>query len=120
MNATSASTFCGPSDDLKVDGMTPLGKPGEMYAFGSSIDCFTNAASCILSFFASASGAVSRSGPTFALVPAALNVWQAPQPAEMKTAFPFALGAAAAVGVAAVVVAGAEGAATVTVRVPPW
>src|SRR5438477_334872 len=77
-------------------------------------------------FFASATGALSRSGPIFALVPAALNVWQAPQPAEMKIAFPFAAGAGAAdavVGAAfAVVVGDAEAlvVVTVTVFVVPW
>src|SRR5579864_1921094 len=107
-----------------VAGMTPVGKPGEMYAFASTIDCFTNAARAMLSFFASTAGAVSRSGPTFALVPAGLKVWHAPQPAEMKIAFPFAAGAGVAaavvVGAAAVVVAGAlvvADAAAVTVRV---
>jgi len=71
---------------------------------------------------------VSRSGPTFAVEPAALKVWQLPQGLAVKTAFPVAAFPAAGgegVVLAGVVVfavrVGADAAATVrvTVRVPP-
>src|SRR5581483_4903377 len=74
MKETRAASFVALKVEPKFDGMTPFGKPGEMNAFGSVIDCFTNASNAMPAVFASFAGAVSRSGPTFALVPAALNV----------------------------------------------
>ena len=75
--------------------------------FGLRIDSRMNAGRGMLSFFASNAGAVSRSGPTVALEPAGLKVWQAPQPFEANTDFPCAglLAAVAAVVAGAVVVA---------------
>src|SRR6266542_574806 len=52
-----------------------------MVAFGSRIDFRTKARVFPVSV-------LSRFGPTVALVPAAVNVWQAPQPAERKTPLP--------------------------------
>ena len=75
------------------------------------------------SFFASASGFVSRSGPIVPLVPAGLKVWQLPQALARKTDFPFAelLDAGVVfVVVATLVVAtlvDVAGAAMVTVRI---
>src|SRR5207245_10497351 len=95
-----------------------------------------NAASGMWVLLESTVGVVARLGPIVPLVPAGSKVWQAPQPLEMNTAFPFPVVAAAGlvvcavvsgcvVGAAAVVVglvaeevAGAE-TVTVRVRVPP-
>src|SRR5690242_1317503 len=56
-----------------------------MYASGSSIDCFTYA-STGWPAFAAASFRWSRSGPTLPLVPAGVNVWQAPHvPVVLKS-----------------------------------
>jgi len=47
-----------------------------------------NAASGMLSFCASPATALSRSGPIVPVAPAALRVWQLPQPLDAKTALP--------------------------------
>src|SRR5579859_7470428 len=89
-----------------------------MKAFGLTIDSWTKAASAILSVFASIAGFVSRFGPIVPVAPAALNVWQAPQPWAAKTVLPCAAlppAAAAAVVVAAAVVAAAVVAVAVVV-----
>src|SRR2546423_4001272 len=49
-----------------------------------------NADSGMLSFWASPETALSRSGPIVPVAPAALRVWQLPQPLEAKTALPAA------------------------------
>src|SRR5579875_706630 len=56
-------------------------------------------------------GAVSRSGPMVPVAFAGLNVWQAPQPLERKTALPAATAAALPPDGAVVVVAAVVGAA---------
>src|SRR5207248_9836401 len=73
---------------LAKGGITPLGKPGTVYAPGSAID------SCVycwsvprFAFFASAAR-LSRSGPTLPAAPAGLNVWHDAQPFAAKSALP--------------------------------
>jgi hypothetical protein len=58
-------------------------KPDATSLFGSTIDSSTKAASFPWR-------AVSRSGPIVADEPAALKVWQPPQPADAKTSLPAA------------------------------
>src|SRR5207248_855894 len=50
-------------------------------------DCFVKSATGWPAFCANCAS-LSRSGPTVPVVPAALNVWHAPQPCAVKTAFP--------------------------------
>src|SRR6185437_3891381 len=54
----------------------------------SVIDCLMKADSGMLSFCASPETALSRSGPIVPVAPAALSVWQLPQPFDAKTALP--------------------------------
>src|SRR5437588_7424926 len=58
-----------------------------MYAFGSTIDSRTNAASGFPARAASPAR-LSRSGPVVALEPAGLKVWHAEQPLLLKAASP--------------------------------
>ncbi len=58
-----------------------------MYAFGSVIDVRMKESSGCFACCASAVS-LSRSGPTFPLAPAAVSVWQAPQPLFLKIAAP--------------------------------
>src|SRR3954451_6516077 len=60
-----------------------------MYAFGSTIDTWTNAPSGWFAFFAYETR-LSRSGPTLPVALAALSVWQLEQPLELKTERPAA------------------------------
>src|SRR2546430_9585168 len=62
-----------------------------MYAFGSTIDWWTNASSGWFAFFAYATR-LSRSGPTLPVALAALSVWQLEQPLALKTERPAADG----------------------------
>src|SRR5437899_1140294 len=62
-----------------------------MYAFGSTIDCWTNASSGSFAFFAYETR-LSRSGPTLPVAFAALSVWQLEQPLALKTERPAADG----------------------------
>ena len=55
-----------------------------MYAFGSTIDSWTNASSGCFAVFAYETS-LSRSGPTFPVAFAALSVWHAEQPLFLKT-----------------------------------
>src|SRR2546429_2854444 len=62
-----------------------------MYAFGSTIDWWTNASSGWFAFFAYETR-LSRSGPTLPVAFAALSVWQLEQPLALKTERPAADG----------------------------
>src|SRR2546429_8866825 len=62
-----------------------------MYAFGSTMDWWTNASSGWFAFFAYATR-LSRSGPTLPVALAALSVWQLEQPLALKTERPAADG----------------------------
>src|SRR6185437_5754525 len=56
----------------------------------SVIDCLMKADSGMLSFCASPETALSRSGPIVPVAPAALRVWQLPQPFDAKIVLPAA------------------------------
>ena len=60
-----------------------------MYAFGSTIESWTNASSGWFALFAYATR-LSRSGPTLPVAFAALSVWQLEQPLALKTERPAA------------------------------
>src|SRR5690242_21271797 len=78
--------------------MTPFGYPGTTYAPGSLIDSAVYASSePRFAVFALAARS-SRSGPTFAVEPAGLNVWQALHPWEANSALPAAAFPAGAAG----------------------
>src|SRR3954451_12142179 len=62
-----------------------------MYAFGSTIDTWTNAPSGWFAFFAYETR-LSRSGPILPVALAALSVWQLEQPLALKTDRPAADG----------------------------
>lgn len=64
-------------------------KPFAITAFGLTIDCSVNVAMGWPAAFALAV-TCWRFGPIVALVPAALKVWQPPQPEEANTVFPAA------------------------------
>src|SRR3954451_3054909 len=62
-----------------------------MYAFGSTIDTWTNAPSGWFAFFAYETR-LSRSGPILPVALAALSLWQLEQPLALKTERPAADG----------------------------
>src|SRR5436189_1541748 len=72
--------------------MTFPGKPGTVKARGFTIDSRTYWATVSWRFFAKLAAVrarLSSLGPTLPLAPAGANVWQALQPADAKTCFPF-------------------------------
>jgi len=119
MKATRSFSCFFEREVPKVVGMTPFLKPFAMYASGLTIDSLMNAARAMLpSAFASAAGALSRSGPIVPVAPAGWNVWHEPQPFEAKTDWPAAaLPPLADVVVAAEVVEAVEVAAVEVVAV---
>src|SRR5689334_14228036 len=90
MKATRSFRSVWLRDDLNVCGMMFAAKPGAMNLFGSTIEVITYWSRGSPAFWALAAR-LSRLGPTDPVVPAAVNVWQLPHPADpVKMVFPFA------------------------------
>src|SRR6266403_4274889 len=93
-----------------------------MYAFGSTTDWRTKSGNGFPAVCAYV-GSLSRSGPTVADEPAAVSVWQAPQPLFLKTAPPatVAFGEVTACACAFAHLSNAAGVITIaSVRMTAW